>query len=492
MEATNAALIEPNSAASAASGAPAHKSNADRYSAGTLHYTRFGLVALFGWLLWGDFCFILMETVVPSVLPLKLQSLNASNVVIGMLISTVPSLMNFMINPVVSFRSDRYRSRWGRRIPFLFWATPPLTVFLILLGYSEPIGRWLHGAVVARMTAVSPEATVLTLIAVFMVGFQIFNMFISSVYYYLFNDVVPEAFLGRFVSLFRIVGAAAAAVFNFYLFPHAQTHMKEIFLGAGLIYFVAFMLLCWKVREGNYPPPPPNIDGGHGPLAAARTYLAECFTHRFYWWFFVSNAMFDVSLCVAPFILYQQRAVGVDLEMIGKMTAWAGLLSMALLYPAGVLSDRVHPLRVMLVAVGLMAVLAPFGLIWLVIEPTPKLALRLTVAQVFLSLPLAVLYKASILPMYMRLLPKDRYGQFGSADAMVRSLSVVVAGPIVGLMMDLMKWRYAGDPFYYRYAPLWTVVLLSLSFSFLWLVYRYWKRHGADHSFEPPAPWSTR
>jgi MFS family permease len=197
--------------------------------------------------------------------------------------------------------------------------------------------------------------------------------------------------------------------------------------------------------------------------------------------------MFDVSLCVAPFILYQQRAVGVDLEMIGKMTAWAGLLSMALLYPAGVLSDRVHPLRVMLAAVGLMALLSPLGLVWLFIEPTPKLALRLTVAQVFISLPLAVLYKASILPMYMRLLPKERYGQFGSADAMVRSLSVVIAGPIVGLMMDALKWRYDGDPYYYRYAPAWTIVVLAFSMFFLWRVYAYWKRHGGDTHFEPPS-----
>jgi len=464
---------------------------AGRFSAGTLHYTRGGLVVLFAWLLWGDFCFILMETVVPSVLPLKLQSLNASNFLIGLLISTVPAMMNFMINPVVSFRSDRYRSRWGRRIPFLFWATPPLTAFLILLGYSEPIGRWLHAVVLSRMIALSPEAIILALIAIFMIGFQIFNMFIASVYYYLFNDVVPQAFLGRFVSLFRIVGAAAAAVFNYYMFPHAQTHMKEIFLGAGLLYFIAFMLLCWKVREGNYPPPPPYVGGARGPIAAVRTYFRECFSHRFYWCFFLSNAMFDVSLCVAPFILYQQRAVGVDLAMIGKMTAWAGLLSMALLYPAGVLSDRLHPLRVMLVAVGLMALLAPLGLVWLLIDPTPKLALWITVAQVFITLPLGVLYKASILPMYMRLLPKDRYGQFGSADAMVRSLSVVIAGPIVGLLMDFMKWRYKGDEYYYRYAPAWTILLLSLSFTCLWAVYRYWKRHGGDDSFEPPAPWTA-
>jgi hypothetical protein len=43
------------------------------YRAGTLSYTRAALVTLFVYLLWGDFCFTAMETIVPSVLPIMLK-----------------------------------------------------------------------------------------------------------------------------------------------------------------------------------------------------------------------------------------------------------------------------------------------------------------------------------------------------------------------------------------------------------------------------------
>ena len=47
------------------------------FRCGSLIYTRKGLTLLFAWLLWGDFCFALMETIVPSILPLKLRALDA-------------------------------------------------------------------------------------------------------------------------------------------------------------------------------------------------------------------------------------------------------------------------------------------------------------------------------------------------------------------------------------------------------------------------------
>jgi hypothetical protein len=49
------------------------------YHVGTLTYTKLGLAVLFAWILWGDFCLQIMEAVVPSILPLKLKSLGASN-----------------------------------------------------------------------------------------------------------------------------------------------------------------------------------------------------------------------------------------------------------------------------------------------------------------------------------------------------------------------------------------------------------------------------
>jgi len=53
--------------------------NAKQYFVGTLSYTKVGLVWLFVWLLWGDFCFTLMEAVIPSIVPLKLKELGAPN-----------------------------------------------------------------------------------------------------------------------------------------------------------------------------------------------------------------------------------------------------------------------------------------------------------------------------------------------------------------------------------------------------------------------------
>ena len=53
------------------------------YRVGTLSYTKAGLLVVGAWLLWGDFCLMLMETVVPSIIPLKLKSLGASDAMIG-------------------------------------------------------------------------------------------------------------------------------------------------------------------------------------------------------------------------------------------------------------------------------------------------------------------------------------------------------------------------------------------------------------------------
>jgi MFS family permease len=457
-----------------------------RFQAGTLRYTTSGLAIVFAWLLWGDFCFQMMEMVFLQVMPLKLQSLNAPNVLVSVMLGTIPSTMNLMVNPVISFRSDRFRSRWGRRIPFLLWATPPLTLFLVLLGCSESLGFWLQRTL-TLLCSVSPGTVVLCLIALFIMMFQVFNMIICSVYYYLFNDVVPDAFIGRFLSLFRVVATTATVIFEFWIFPHAQSHMREIFIGAAGLYLVAFTMMCLKVKEGTYPPPQANIEGRTGVIAAARTYFLECFNHRFYWDFFLANTFWAVAACTAPFMTFLYLSVGIELGQIGKVLGWSAIISLVLLYPAGMWADRVHPLRIMLLATGILVTTSLLGLIWLFIDPTPRTAMFFYTTYSLAVLPITVLYGAAGFPMYMRLLPKERFGQFCSADAMVRSLALISAAPILGVTLDALKWRHEGDSYYYRYATVWTVTLQAMSLFFLYRVYRYWKRHGGAELFEPPS-----
>ncbi len=131
------------------------------YRKGTLGYTTRGLALLFCYLLWGDFCMQMMETVVGAVLPLQLKSLGSSNTVIAMLAITLPSFMNLTVNPLISFRSDSFRSSWGRRIPFLIFATPFVALFLILTAFAPEIGGSLGHWGLVRWLALSPATVVI-------------------------------------------------------------------------------------------------------------------------------------------------------------------------------------------------------------------------------------------------------------------------------------------------------------------------------------------
>ena len=455
--------------------------NADRFKVGTLSYTKAGLVTVFLYLLWGDFCFTLMETVVPSILPVKLGAIGAPNWVLGLILTTIPNLMNTVINPFVSFRSDRFRSRWGRRIPFLAGATPFLVLFLILLGYSDPIAKWAQRVLLGGSGS---ELTILLIvIGVFMVCFQFFNLFITSVYYYLFNDVVPHAFLARFMALFRMVGTAAGALYNYFIFKYAETHMQEIFLFSGLLYLTAFGLMCWKVKEGEYPPPPVNLDQRTGLVASIKTYAVECFSERFYWFFFLANAAFAMTWVSGTYgVLVATRVIGIDLDTFGKIGGACGIISLIILYPAGMISDRFHPLRVLLISTVLQTLIAPISIAFLFSRAglTDVTALWIYIGLCLVGLPIGTLHGAAELPMFMKLLPQDRYGQFCSANALVRSCALMIGGIACGLFLDFAQRFHPLLEQCYRFVPVWNLFWLIISSVLYYLLYREWKRRGGE------------
>ena len=47
----------------------------------------------------------------------------------------------------------------------------------------------------------------------------------------------------------RVVGAVATALYNYFIFQYAESHAREIFIAASILYLVGFGLMCLKVRE---------------------------------------------------------------------------------------------------------------------------------------------------------------------------------------------------------------------------------------------------
>jgi maltose/moltooligosaccharide transporter len=73
--------------------APVPSSNGKVFHVGTLTYTKAGLFSLFTWLLWGDFCFMLMEVAAPALLQVSLSEMGAPSWLPGLVLSTVPGVV---------------------------------------------------------------------------------------------------------------------------------------------------------------------------------------------------------------------------------------------------------------------------------------------------------------------------------------------------------------------------------------------------------------
>jgi MFS family permease len=174
--------------------------------------------------------------------------------------------------------------------------------------------------------------------------------------------------------------------------------------------------------------------------------------------------------------------------MIGTL-GFAGAISSAVVMPiTGWLADRYHPIRV--VTGGLIAqlLIEPLGFIWLFWHPTPKTIFYVLGAiSVCLRAPITSLVWVMDPPLFMRVFPRERYGQFGSANSMCRSLAGMVGGLFVGIYLDVLATHF-GQKTAYCLLPLWSTTFYMVTLFCMLKFYRSWKCHGGDDAYVPPVP----
>ena len=266
--------------------------------------------------------------------------------------------------------------------------------------------------------------------------------------------------------------------------------MREIFLGAAILYFVGFGLMCLRVKEGEYPPVE-GEDGGAGKgLAAIKTYFSECFTHKLYWLLFASSSILATSGVIGMFGVFFNREMGLSLDHIGKLGAVSGVFSLVAIYIAAVFADRWNPLRIL----THLRVFAVIGMVsswvWLFITLPGDYYFWLAMGGGIIGTFQSTLAGAVEFPMMMRLLPQSRFGQFCSAQAMIQCVFRLVTGVAAGLFVDAMKWFCHGSDYAYRLNFVWTTVFGALGAATTVWLYIYWYRLGGDFHYHPPAPWS--
>jgi len=468
------------------------------WRAGTLTYTSGGLVTLFLLLLWGDFAWAMRDRSVGGMAAWYLNSIGVPNLLFGLLLTSFPALVALILGPIISVKSDRHRGPRGRRIPFLLLTTPIAAFGMLGLAWTPVLARWLHGlgqpgsplgswlhehlgasASGGRILELLENEMIVAVVCfgVFWAAFEFATIAGQAVFGGLINDVVPKPLLGRFYALFRAVSLIDGMIFNFWIMGKVPNHFTLILSIIGVFYGAAFLWVCFKVREGNYPPPPP-VNPAHKRLAqrlgaGTRTYFRECFSKPYYLSVFLM--MMAAAVCFAPintFALPYAKSLAVSMDTYGKFLALTYFISLMLSFPLGWLADRFHPLRVSIAAlIGYVAVTV-WGALF---ATTPA---TFFVAWVLHGV-LSGCYFTSAASLGQRLFPHDRFAQFASAAGIVTAPANMLVAPIVGQIID-----QTGNIYRYTFTAGCVLAITALILSAI--VHRRFMQLGGPNGYIAP------
>lgn len=446
---------------------------AKTWTVGTLTYTGSGVIALFALLLLGDFVWSMRERSVGPMAHWYLNHLEVPSVVFGLLLSSFPALLAFILMPIIGVKSDNHRGKWGRRIPFLLVTTPLAALGMIGLALSPIVARWVH----SHFPDQSEMLVAVVCFAVFWTAFEIATIAGGAVFGGLINDVVPKELLGRFYGLFRAVSLIDGMIFNYWIMGKVPDHFTPIMITIGIIYGIAFTWVCLKVKEGEYPPPPPATERSSsvvtGFYRSGLKYFRECFSKPYY--LLVFAMMTTAFLSFGPiniFAIPYARSLGVDMDTYGKYLALTFLISLGLSYFIGWLVDIFHPLRMVMVSLFGYVIVTLWGRLN---ATTPDTFLAAWVAHGVLS----GCFFTSVASLNQHLFPREKFAQYASASAMVMSPCNMVLAPLVGLVLD-----HTGKVYHHTFTAGCLLALSGLVLSFF--VYRQFKKLGGPHNYTAP------
>ncbi len=345
------------------------------YRAGTLTYTAKGLAAVFGWLLAGEVIFTLIDMLEPKVLPVLLKLHGASDKEIGVIVGSFNAILQLIILAPLGYYSDRLRTRWGRRIPVLFWATPFVTIFLAITPYAPEVTAWLlrldgTGAWLRGL----PVAPVILVFAVLVLLYRSAQTVINGMFFDFCAMSCPTRTWAASWHSFACSGAAGTFIITYWLLGRITTHSREIFLGVALLNLLGFGAICWFVKEGEYPdvksaPADETRRAGFG--RAVKTFIDESYRHPVYLWlYFMRICLYGALLGLSGFIIFfPQYELGMDLGAAGRMLAWPSLVWVVIAYPVGRLVDSRGAAHV-LAGIGLIVITLGYVLsFFLVVGP---------------------------------------------------------------------------------------------------------------------------
>ena len=436
----------------------------EKFTVGTLTYDKKGLWLVFFWLMWNDFSLMLLESVT-GLTGILMRDRGASYTLMATF-GAVGGILGMWINPFFSTWSDRLRTRFGRRRPFLLISTPLFAISLCAIAFMPDLYHFLmkFNVMSAVLNRIPVNGEVL-FIGMASIVSGLFNGVVLAIFSYYYWDVVPELVLGRFNSITKIVTVSAGMAWNFLIVGYAEHHTKMVYIGVSVFCLSVYLLSVWRVKEGDYPPP--EARRTTNVLEPFLDYFRDCFSKPFFLWIFVGTLFFQLGNLGGGYQFFYLRY---DLEMDLTTTGWINgvgsiattIFGVLLGYSVGSMIDRLKPIRVIPVSFFVWSLLALISFCYV----HDKISAAIMSALINVNL---FVFGVAVGAVTVELFPREKLGQFCSAQAFFYQTIIMILNPLlISPFFDWLKFNRAGylwSAFFYFLAGLVTIK-----------VYLNWKR----------------
>jgi GPH family glycoside/pentoside/hexuronide:cation symporter len=246
------------------------------------------------------------------------------------------SIWNAFNDPMIGYLSDRTKSRWGRRVPWMMAATIPLAIVMIML-FTPPIS--LNSDLVNFLY-------LLIILIIYDTVFTSFNLNYNALFSEMFVEMEDRSKTGEIRITLTMIATILAFVLptiiiedltNRYNRPETliQYQMTGI-VAAVIILFSYFIILKWGVRE-----PKEFSKDAETALSFTNTIKASFKNKSFLWFMFPALGTWMVIYilpALAP--LHMTYAIGIDDSML------IGLLLLVMFVSAGASTPIWEKIRV--------------------------------------------------------------------------------------------------------------------------------------------------
>jgi len=327
-------------------------------------------------------------------------------------VMTWDNYLNMFIQPIVGERSDRTRTRIGRRKPWMLVGAPLAAIFFI----GIPLAN-----------------------TVIMIIFSIWLTNVSMALFWsptiaLLDDLFPSSQRSTANWIINLMGGLGTIIA--FLIGGVLYGLGRItpFVFGSVVMLAAIVVVLLFIREPEYPPEDDEKDTKHGFLSNLGEVLKASDRSGLYillailCWFLGYNAL---ETWISSFGKFQ---LGIEEGRMSILTSSMALTFVIFAVPSGLLATRFGRKRVIMVGIGGMVVLTLYGLI---VNNLGMLLMLLIPAGIFWAL-----INVNSLPMVYDVGGDARIGAFTGMYYLAANLAAVGGPQGVGVLIDLTQENY--------------------------------------------------